>query len=32
MVLFGRFTFKAKKPLCHECILSDLCKSKDKVI
>jgi endonuclease III len=32
MVLFGRYTCKAKKPLCHECILSDLCKSKDKVI
>ena len=32
MVLFGRYTCKAKKPLCHECILNDLCKSKDKVI
>ena len=32
MVLFGRYTCKAKKPLCHECILSDLCKSKDKAI
>ena len=32
MVLFGRYTCKAKKPLCFECILSDLCKSKDKVI
>ena len=28
MVLFGRYTCKAKKPLCFECILSDLCKSK----
>ena len=32
MVLFGRYACKAKKPLCHECILNDLCKSKDKVI
>ena len=32
MVLFGRYTCKAKKPLCFECILSDLCKSKDKTI
>lgn len=32
MVLFGRYTCKAKKPLCHECILNDLCKSKDKMI
>ena len=32
MVLFGRYTCKAKKPLCFECILNDLCKSKDKVI
>ena len=32
MVLFGRYTCKAKRPLCFECILNDLCKSKDKVI
>ena len=32
MVLFGRYTCKAKKPLCFECILNDICKSKDKVI
>ena len=32
MVLFGRYTCKANKPLCFECILSDLCKSKKKVI
>ena len=32
MVLFGRYTCKAKKPLCFECILNDLCKSKDKAI
>lgn len=32
MVLFGRYTCKAKKPLCHKCILNDLCNSKDKII
>lgn len=32
MVLFGRYTCKAKKPLCKECFLSHLCKSKDKEI
>ena len=32
MVLFGRYTCKAKKPLCHECILNCLCNSKDKII
>ncbi|EAI4558260.1 endonuclease III [Campylobacter coli] len=30
MVLFGRYTCKAKKPLCKECFLNRLCKSKDK--
>ncbi|ECL0858225.1 endonuclease III [Campylobacter jejuni] len=30
MVLFGRYTCKAKKPLCKECFLNHLCKSKDK--
>lgn len=30
MVLFGRYTCKAKKPLCKECFLNQLCKSKDK--
>lgn len=30
MVLFGRYTCKAVKPLCEECFLSELCKSKDK--
>ncbi|HDZ5055453.1 TPA: endonuclease III [Campylobacter jejuni] len=30
MVLFGRYTCKAKKPLCKECFLNNLCKSKDK--
>lgn len=30
MVLFGRYTCKAKKPLCNECFLSHLCESKDR--
>ncbi|EAI8306972.1 endonuclease III [Campylobacter coli] len=30
MVLFGRYTCKAKKPLCKECFLNHLCKSKNK--
>ncbi len=30
MVLFGRYTCKAKNPLCNECFLSHLCKSTDK--
>ncbi|AJC90915.1 endonuclease III [Campylobacter subantarcticus] len=30
MVLFGRYTCKAKNPLCKECFLNHLCKSKDK--
>ncbi|EIY4421523.1 endonuclease III [Campylobacter coli] len=30
MVLFGRYTCKAKRPLCKECFLNHLCKSKDK--
>ncbi|TKX29383.1 endonuclease III [Campylobacter sp. MIT 12-5580] len=30
MVLFGRYTCKAKNPLCKECFLAHLCKSKDK--
>lgn len=32
MVLFGRYTCKAKKPLCKECFLEYLCKSKDKIV
>ncbi|MBK1971520.1 endonuclease III [Campylobacter sp. TTU-622] len=32
MVLFGRYTCKAKKPLCKECFLAHLCKSQDKLI
>ena len=31
MVLFGRYVCKAQKPLCKECFLYDLCKSKDKI-
>lgn len=30
MVLFGRYTCKAKNPLCNECFLNHLCKSTDK--
>lgn len=30
MVLFGRYTCKAKNPLCSECFLAHLCKSEDK--
>ncbi|MBE0492045.1 MAG: endonuclease III [Sulfurospirillum sp.] len=29
MVLFGRYTCKAKNPLCEECFLSSVCKSKE---
>ena len=32
IVLFGRYTCKAIKPLCKECFLSEVCKSKDKRI
>ena len=32
MVLFGRYTCKAKSPLCKECFLAHLCKSKDKIL
>lgn len=32
MVLFGRYTCKAKNPMCNECFLSHLCTSKDKNI
>ncbi len=32
MVLFGRYTCKAKNPLCAQCFLAYLCKSKDKKI
>lgn len=30
IVLFGRYVCKAIKPNCKECILNDICKSKDK--
>lgn len=30
MVLFGRYTCKAKNPLCSECFLAHLCRSSDK--
>lgn len=32
MVLFGRYTCKAKAPLCAECFLAKFCASKDKKI
>lgn len=32
MVLFGRYTCKAKNPICNDCFLSHLCTSKDKKI
>jgi endonuclease-3 len=30
MVLFGRYRCKAIKPLCHECLLENYCKSKER--
>ncbi len=30
MVLFGRYTCKAKNPLCEQCFLAKFCESKDK--
>lgn len=32
LILHGRYTCKARKPLCEECIVADLCHSKDKRI
>ena len=32
LVLFGRYTCKAQKPLCFQCPISHLCHSKDKNI
>lgn len=31
LILHGRYTCKARKPMCHHCVVSDLCQSKDKV-
>ena len=31
LILHGRYVCKARKPLCGECIIEDLCKSQDKV-
>lgn len=31
LILHGRYVCKARKPLCGECIIEDLCKSPDKV-
>lgn len=30
LILHGRYTCKARRPLCEQCIVSDLCHSKDK--
>lgn len=32
MVLFGRYTCKAKNPLCENCFLAEFCESKDKKV
>lgn len=32
LILHGRYTCKARKPLCKKCIISDLCHSKEKTI
>jgi endonuclease-3 len=32
LILHGRYTCVARKPKCHDCIVADLCNSKDKVI
>lgn len=32
IVLHGRYTCKAKKPLCHICIINNFCQCKDKII
>ncbi|PCI86334.1 MAG: endonuclease III [Hyphomicrobiales bacterium] len=32
LILHGRYVCKARKPLCDECIIEDLCKSADKVV
>ena len=32
MILHGRYVCKARKPVCTNCIIADLCKSEDKTI
>lgn len=32
LILHGRYVCKARKPICAECIIADLCKSQDKTI
>lgn len=32
LILHGRYVCKARKPLCEDCIIEDLCKSTDKVV
>ena len=32
LILHGRYTCKAQKPLCHRCIVNDLCEYKGKTI
>ncbi|MBH5329485.1 endonuclease III [Eikenella sp. S3360] len=32
LILHGRYTCKAQKPLCHECIVYDLCEYKGKTV
>jgi len=30
LILHGRYTCKARKPVCYNCMIADLCKYKDK--
>ncbi|MCK5167453.1 MAG: endonuclease III, partial [Rhodospirillaceae bacterium] len=30
LILHGRYTCKARKPMCPECVVSDLCKFREK--
>ena len=32
LILLGRYICKARKPECHRCLLTDICKFKDKVL
>lgn len=32
LILHGRYTCKARKPLCENCVVIDLCNSKDKIV